>query len=199
MLSGVCYEIQQLYIICLCPNINEIFIVNSIVFLCLLKNVTKRWKASLTAVCFAVYSHSRSYSLDVEVSASGFTKDLERDGALLHPAGPGGGEDDEEEGDEEEATDDEVEKQEQSLDMEEYNHAMLELEGLKVRDTHVDTEDEDNEGEKAEEEKETGIAPTSRSDEEIERDKEEELNEAEDECPELADLSASNKEFKPFR
>ncbi|XP_041793496.1 serine/threonine-protein kinase RIO2 [Chelmon rostratus] len=142
---------------------------------------------------------SRSYSLDVEVSASGFTKDLERDGALLHPAGPGGGEDDEEEGDEEEATDDEVEKQEQSLDMEEYNHAMLELEGLKVRDTHVDTEDEDNEGEKAEEEKETGIAPTSRSDEEIERDKEEELNEAEDECPELADLSASNKEFKPFR
>ncbi|XP_070820571.1 serine/threonine-protein kinase RIO2 [Chaetodon trifascialis] len=141
----------------------------------------------------------RSYSLDVEISASGFTKDLQRDDALLHPAGPGEEEDDEEEGDDEEETDDEVEKQEQSVDMEEYKHAMLELEGLKVSDTNVEEQDEDNEREKAEEEKETERAATARSDEETEKDLEEELNEAEDECPELADLSASNKEFKPFR
>ncbi|XP_044052721.1 serine/threonine-protein kinase RIO2 [Siniperca chuatsi] len=137
----------------------------------------------------------RSCSLDVEVSASGFTKDLERDGALLHPAGPEGEEDDEEESDDEEATDEEVE--EESLDMEEYKHAMLELEGLKVSDTHVNIQDKDNKSEKGEEQTET--APTARSDEETEKDLEEELNEAEDECPELADLSTSNKDFKPFR
>uniref|UniRef100_A0A8D0AKE4 Serine/threonine-protein kinase RIO2 n=1 Tax=Sander lucioperca TaxID=283035 RepID=A0A8D0AKE4_SANLU len=135
----------------------------------------------------------RSYSLDVEVSASGFTKDLERDAALLHPAGPE--EDDEEEGDDEETTDEEVEKEEESVDMEEYKHAMLELEGLKVSDSHADIQDKENESEKGEEQKGTETS-TGRSD--GEKDLEEELNEAEDECPELADLSASNKEFKPF-
>uniref|UniRef100_A0A4W6GC27 Serine/threonine-protein kinase RIO2 n=1 Tax=Lates calcarifer TaxID=8187 RepID=A0A4W6GC27_LATCA len=130
----------------------------------------------------------RSYSLDIEVSASGFTKDLERDGALLHPAGPEGEEDDEEEDNDEEATDEEEEREEDSVDMEEYKHAMLELEGLKVSDTHADRQDE-------EEEK----TPAAGSDEETEKDLEEELKEAEDECPELTDLSAANKEFKPFR
>ncbi|KAM9360463.1 serine/threonine-protein kinase RIO2 [Symphorus nematophorus] len=143
----------------------------------------------------------RSYSLDVEVSASGFTKDLERDGALLHPAGPEEeGDDEDKEADDEEASDEETEKEEESLDMEEYKHAMLELEGLKVSDKHADLQDEDNEGEREEEQKDTETAPAARSDEETEKDlNEEELNEAEDECPELADLSTSNKEFKPFR
>ncbi|XP_010731985.3 serine/threonine-protein kinase RIO2 [Larimichthys crocea] len=142
----------------------------------------------------------RSYSLDVEVSASGFTKDLEKDCELLHPAGPEGEEDDEEEeSDDEEATDEEAEKEEESLDMEEYKHAMLELEGLKVSDTHADVQDEDDKGEKEEEQKETETEPPTKTDEETEKDLEAELNEAEDECPELADLSTSNKEFKPFR
>ncbi|TDH12693.1 hypothetical protein EPR50_G00049960 [Perca flavescens] len=136
----------------------------------------------------------RSYSLDVEVSASGFTKDLERDAALLHPAGPEEEEDDEEEGDDEETTDEEVEKE--CVDMEEYKHAMLELEGLKVSDSHADIQDKENESEKGEEQKGTATS-TGRSDED--KNLEEEMNEAEDECPELADLSASNKEFKPFR
>lgn len=138
----------------------------------------------------------RSYSLDVEVSASGFTKDLERDGALLHPAGPE--EDDEEVGDGEEATDEEVEKEEESVDMEAYKYAMLELEGLKDSDSHADIKDEENKSEKEEEQKDTMTAPTAKSDDEPEYF-EEELNEAEDECPDLADLSTANKEFKPFR
>ncbi|XP_070760651.1 serine/threonine-protein kinase RIO2 [Enoplosus armatus] len=141
----------------------------------------------------------RTCSIDVEVSASGFTKDLERDGALLHPAGPEEEEDEEEEeSDDEEETEEEVEKkEEESLDMEEYKHAMLELEGLKVSDTHAGIHNEDNKGEKGEEQKEIETAPTARSDEE--KDLEEELKEEEDECPELADLSTSNKDFKPFR
>ncbi|XP_045886439.1 serine/threonine-protein kinase RIO2 [Micropterus dolomieu] len=141
----------------------------------------------------------RTCSLDVEVSASGFTRDLERDGALLHPAGPEGEEDDEGESDDAEATDEEVEEEEDSVNMEEYKHAMQELEGLKVSDTHADIQDEDNKSEEEEERTETETAPAPRSDEETEKDLEEELNEAEDECPELADLSTSNKDFKPFR
>ncbi|XP_054467068.1 serine/threonine-protein kinase RIO2 [Anoplopoma fimbria] len=142
----------------------------------------------------------RSCSLDVEVSASGFTKDMERDGALLHPAGPEEEEDDEEEDDdEEEETDEEVEKEEESLDIEEYKHAMLELEGLKVSDSHADIQNEENKKEKEEEQKETETTSAARSDEEPDKEEEKELNEAEDECPELADLSISNREIKPFR
>uniref|UniRef100_A0A8C6PTB5 Serine/threonine-protein kinase RIO2 n=1 Tax=Nothobranchius furzeri TaxID=105023 RepID=A0A8C6PTB5_NOTFU len=84
----------------------------------------------------------RSFSLDVEVSASGFSKDLEKNGDLLHPAGPEEEEEDEEEGDNE-STDDEAEQEEESLDMEEYKHAILELEGLKVCESHVNTEDQE--------------------------------------------------------
>lgn len=149
-----------------------------------------------------VYSYRRSCSLDVEVSASGFTKDLERDAALLHPAGPEEDDDMEDNDDEEDSTDEEAEREEESLDVDEYKHAMLELEGLKVSETHAgirDEEEEVEENEKREEEKETERAPEARSDEETENDLEEELKEAEDECPELTDLSASNKEFKPFR
>uniref|UniRef100_A0AAX7SRH9 Serine/threonine-protein kinase RIO2 n=1 Tax=Astatotilapia calliptera TaxID=8154 RepID=A0AAX7SRH9_ASTCA len=120
----------------------------------------------------------RSYSLDVEVSASGFTKDMERDGALLHPAGPEDDEEEEDDDDDDSDNDDEDakeatdEEREEAVDMEEYKHAMLELEGLRISETPAETQDQD--GEKK-------------------------LEEAEDEFPELADLSASNKEFKPFR
>lgn len=144
--------------------------------------------------CLFVCFHRRSYSLDVEVSASGFTKDLERDGALLHPAGPD--DEDEEDSDEDEELDEhsreeEGEKQdEEGLDVEEYKHAILELEGLKVSDPH---EVEESEGD----EEEPGIAPTASV--EAEKGHGEELKEAEDGCPELLDLSSSNKDFKPFR
>ncbi|XP_047449114.1 serine/threonine-protein kinase RIO2 [Mugil cephalus] len=145
----------------------------------------------------------RTFSLDVEVSASGFTKDLERDAALLHPAGPEEEEEDDEEESEEEATDEDIEREEESVDLEEYKHAILELEGLKVSETHADTQDQEeekNDGQKeAEEEEEAETAPSARSDEETVKETEEELKEAEDECPELTDIAASNKEFKPFR
>lgn len=150
---------------------------------------------------FYIYFWRRSYSLDIEVSASGFTKDLERDGALLHPAGPEG-EEEEEDGEEEDQAEgfgeEEGEKEdEESLDIEEYKHAILELEGLKVSDSHIDTQDEDKEREG--EDEEPGITHIAGSVEETEKDHNEELNEAEDEYPELLDLSGSNKEFKPFR
>ncbi|XP_070689744.1 serine/threonine-protein kinase RIO2 [Pempheris klunzingeri] len=151
----------------------------------------------------------RSYSLDIEVSASGFTKDLERDGALLHPAGPEGEEDDDEEEEEEdddgngdnedeETADD---KLEESVDMEEYKHAVLELEGLKLSGTHADTQDDDDDDDCQRNEEQTGseTAPSALSDNDTGKDMQEELDEVEDECPALADLSTSNKEFKPFR
>lgn len=116
---------------------------------------------------------------------------------MLHPDGPEGEDVDEEESDEGEATEEEVEKEDDSLDMEEYKHAIQELEGLKLSDTHADIEDEDKEDEGTG--KETDIAATTRGDEETEKNLDEELCEAEDECPELADLSTSNKDFKPFR
>ncbi|XP_034398398.1 serine/threonine-protein kinase RIO2 [Cyclopterus lumpus] len=146
----------------------------------------------------------RSCSLDVNVSASGFTKDLERDGALLDPAGPEEEDDDDEEEEEEdedgeEETDEELEKEEDSVHLEEYKHALLELEGLKVNDSPADIQNEENKSEKGEEQKEIETTSTARSDEEPDKNLEEELNEAKDECPELADLSTSNKEFKPFR
>lgn len=127
------------------------------------------------------------------MSASGFTKDLERDGAFLHPAGPE--EDDEEESDNEEATEEEVEGEEGSVDMEEYKHAMLELEGLKVSSAEPNVQEEEGENNENEEEKEKLCTSDGDSGEVLE----EELKEADDDCPELADLSFSNKEFKPFR
>ncbi|KAM9393057.1 serine/threonine-protein kinase RIO2 [Pholidichthys leucotaenia] len=145
---------------------------------------------------------SRSCSLDVEVSASGFTKDLEKDSAVLHPAGPENKEDDDdddEEGEEDEETTDEDVEKEDTVDMEEYNHAMLELEGLKVTEPAADKQDkEEDESESGKEEKKTEEASSPRGVDETE-ELEEESREAEDECPELTDLSASNKEFKPFR
>lgn len=146
-------------------------------------------------------SSRRSCSLDVEVSASGFTKDLQEDAAVLHPAGPEGEQDDDDEESDKEETGEDVETEEPSVDVTDYNNALLELEGLKVSDTNGDireeAESEKEEGEsdkKEEEEKERN--PEARCIDKTMNDLEEELQ---DEFPELADLSASNKEFIPFR
>lgn len=138
----------------------------------------------------------RSYSLDVEVSASGFTKDLQTNAELLHPAGPGDEELEEEDDNDDDKTSDE--EGEEGFDMDEYKHAMLELEGLKVSETSAGRSDEEEES--SEEAKEVPeVVSTAGAQEETRTELEEELKEAEDECPELAELSASNKEFKPFR
>uniref|UniRef100_A0AAZ3RW87 Serine/threonine-protein kinase RIO2 n=1 Tax=Oncorhynchus tshawytscha TaxID=74940 RepID=A0AAZ3RW87_ONCTS len=137
----------------------------------------------------------RSVSLDVEISASGFTKDFERDAALLDPKGPDG-EEEEDEGEEDEG--EEEEDMENTMDMEEYRHAILELEGLKVSDTEIHTETGNKDGER---DPGRGGGEQRETDPEAvmgglgeEREKEEE-----DVCPELVDLSSSNREFKPFR
>lgn len=120
---------------------------------------------------------------------------------MLHPAGPEGEEEDDEDEEEDQAEhfgEEGEEEDEESLDTEEYNHAILELEGLKVSDLNADTQDEDKECE-GEEDEEPAITHIAESVEETGKDQNEELNEAEDECPELLDLSVLNKEFKPFR
>ncbi|XP_008417025.1 serine/threonine-protein kinase RIO2 [Poecilia reticulata] len=143
----------------------------------------------------------RSCSLDIEVSASGFTKDLETHAELLHPAGPEDEEVEDDDGDEEEeeeASDEEAEKVEKGFDIDEYKHSMQELEGLKVSETPAVTQDQKEES--SDESKDVPeVVPTPGGHEETGGEFEEELKEAEDECPELAELSASNKEFKPFR
>ncbi|KAM6965185.1 serine/threonine-protein kinase RIO2 [Aplochiton taeniatus] len=146
---------------------------------------------------------SRSCSLDVEISASGFTKDLERDAALLHPDGPEDEEEEEEE--EEDDADERGEGQgEESVDMAEYKQAMRELEGLTVNepqtDAHIETQEQHGakEMERREgEQKET--SQVSGSDEDKEEQEQEQEKEGEDMLPELVDLSAANKEFIPFR
>ncbi|KAK6306284.1 hypothetical protein J4Q44_G00232090 [Coregonus suidteri] len=132
----------------------------------------------------------RSCSLDVEISASGFTKDFERDAALLDPEGPDGEDDDDDEGEEEEEEEEEMEK---TMDMEEYRHAILELEGLKVSDTQTETHTETGD-EEGGEPRETDPEAVVMGGLDEAREKEEE-----DVCPELVDLSSSNREFKPFR
>lgn len=119
---------------------------------------------------------------------------------MLHPSGPDEEDDDvdEEEDPDEHSGEEEGENEDEaSLNIEEYKHAILELEGLKVSDADTGTQDGDKESER--EVEEPGKAPAVGSDDETERGHNEELKEAEDECPELLDLSTSNKEFKPFR
>ncbi|KAL0979303.1 hypothetical protein UPYG_G00183400 [Umbra pygmaea] len=136
----------------------------------------------------------RSCSLDVEISASGFTKDFQRDSALLDPEGPSGDEvEEEEEGEEEEKEEkNEEEEGELTLDMEEHRQAMLELEGLKVSDTQTERQVE-TEAE-SERQVESGPETAVMADHDGER-----KNEDDDVCPGLVDLSFSNREFKPFR
>lgn len=139
----------------------------------------------------------RSCSLDVEVSASGFTKEMEMDGDLLHPAGP-----ESEDVDDDDEEEDEIPRTEpaETLDLEEFKHALLELEGIKSSDANVDSSDlREEEGLQTLEQHNTEAEPAITRVEVTEEAEEEELNEAEDECPELTDLSAFNKDFKPFR
>jgi len=185
----------------------------------------------------------RTSSLDVEISASGYTKAMQQDDELLHPEGPEGGatteeaedgpsSDDEEEEDDPEThhSDPADTRTEKGVDLEEYKQAMLELEGLRLAEestkgghkghasqgqTDCDTDamtKETDEGQQEQREPQCGTedAETLRTEVASEEDvggtvpekrgsDEEDGLEEEDECPELVDLSAINKEFKPFR
>ncbi|XP_061673327.1 serine/threonine-protein kinase RIO2 [Syngnathoides biaculeatus] len=142
----------------------------------------------------------RSSSLDVEVSASGFTKDLEEDAAVLHPAGPDGEQDgeqdDEQEDSDDEESGEEFETEQQSVDATDYKNAILELEGLKVSGANGDVPDKDEQGEGRDGEEEDETNAEARIHDTAVNDVEEELA---DDFPEVSNLSASNKEFKPFR
>ncbi|XP_043094741.1 serine/threonine-protein kinase RIO2 [Puntigrus tetrazona] len=144
----------------------------------------------------------RAHSLDVEISASGYTKELQQDDRLLHPEGPEGEELSGDEDDISESVDDTHQAaSEDVISIEEYKQAMLELEGLNIsKDTPTEeNKTEEPKGAQGEEElpsediqKETVCNITT----DLEREEE---NEVEDECPDLVDLSSANKEFRPFR
>lgn len=136
----------------------------------------------------------------MEISASGYTKELQQDDQLLHPVGPQGEEN--LSGDEDEDPEAPEPACEESIDMEEFRHAILELEGLKIGNETSSGQEHTKEqcGETSPEKESCSdslydlVTDTSRR---LESD--EEIEENEDECPELVDLSAFNKEFKPFR
>lgn len=135
--------------------------------------------------------------MDVEISASGYSKEFQQDDQLLQPVGPEGEEN--LSGDEDDAPEAPEPVCEESVDMEEYKHALLELEGLKIGD-------ETSSGEKYTEEQhgetssENEICSDWSNDLVADSSTRLESNEEnEDECPDLVDLSAHNKEFKPFR
>lgn len=139
----------------------------------------------------------KACSLDVEISASGYTKELQQDDQLLHPVGPEG--DGTLSGDEDDAPEAPASACDASVDMDEYEHAILELEGLKISSAEEHAQEQHGHSSPEEESCSGGvddsITDTPRrlgSNEEPEEDNE-------DECPELVDLSAFNKEFKPFR
>uniref|UniRef100_A0AAR2JKN5 Serine/threonine-protein kinase RIO2 n=1 Tax=Pygocentrus nattereri TaxID=42514 RepID=A0AAR2JKN5_PYGNA len=84
----------------------------------------------------------KACSLDVEVSASGYTKELQQDDQLLHPVGPEG---EESMSGDENDDDPGSPESEEPIDIEEYKHAMLELEGLKIdfeSDEELENDDE---------------------------------------------------------
>lgn len=137
----------------------------------------------------------KSCSLDVKISASGYTKELLQDAELLYPAGPEGGEmlsGDDDDDDVEEVTD--LEKEEH-INFEEYKQAIDELDGLRIGNDIQFVEDNPQEhGENSSSEKNCNEKV---ADNPVGSDSDELDNE--DECPDLVDISAYNKEVKPFR
>ncbi|KAG9355086.1 hypothetical protein JZ751_001799 [Albula glossodonta] len=173
----------------------------------------------------------RECCLDVEISASGFTKDMQQDDQLLHLVGP-----EEEEGqddaEEEDCTEAAVSQAAPSEgEMEEYRHAMQELEGLKVDDGTQNSQSGTNPANTPLDlcDLGTGITKPDTEAHELQEPEAHELQEPEahegqepeghelqepevlgdtgcdddkeecDDCPQLVDLSAANKEFRPFR
>ncbi|KAM9329959.1 serine/threonine-protein kinase RIO2 [Gastrophryne carolinensis] len=152
-------------------------------------------------------------SLDVEIAASGYTKDLQEDDELLQPAGP----DYDDDQDQEEAVDINCSTEDDHLEGSSSNHAD---ESLSVA-THDPSPGEcappseaEHDGNKtidlsefnvalAELEGQTGGGKEAACD--VQKRLEEEdvtsdvEKEAGDECPDLVDLSGANKEFRPFR
>ncbi|XP_077145723.1 serine/threonine-protein kinase RIO2 isoform X2 [Ranitomeya variabilis] len=166
-------------------------------------------------------------SLDVEIAVSGYTKEMQEDDELLQPAGPddtdeegtvtsctppnGGGEQENKNYQKEDtrlldATDTSSTKDSETkqnsdphrpgLDMTEFNNALAELEGRAVEKTDQKTPEISEHG--GDEGSRLGNEKLS-SDEDAQCHESEELEDYEDKCPDLVDLSGENKEYRPFR
>lgn len=137
----------------------------------------------------------------MEISASGYTKELQQDDQLLHPVGPEGEENLSE--DEQDSPEVPASASEDAIDMEEYKHAILELEGLKIGNEASSGEKSTEEQHDSDTSSEKEISPECTNDLVTDSSRrlksDEELEENDDECPDLVDLSAYNKDFKPFR
>uniref|UniRef100_A0A8C5M1T3 Serine/threonine-protein kinase RIO2 n=1 Tax=Leptobrachium leishanense TaxID=445787 RepID=A0A8C5M1T3_9ANUR len=158
----------------------------------------------------------RECSLDAEIAASGFTKEMQEDDELLHPAGPNEDDEEAETGarmpteDAESDASDTVSPVElydkavndgagsQSLDLEGVLKVVTELEGYPVESKCNLMETTENSV--------TGDAASRRTDRNRDHDDhqaEEEVvdedSEYQDECPDLVDLSDANKDYRPFR
>ncbi|KAJ8405587.1 hypothetical protein AAFF_G00315670 [Aldrovandia affinis] len=147
----------------------------------------------------------RECCLDVEISASGYTKDMQQDDQLLYPAGP-------EEEDSQDEDEDEEEQEEHTEaagsqaalsegDQEEFRQAMQELEGLKVGDEDQSSQSGINPGKSY---SDLGTVPEgpdmeAHEPQEPKAHAHHACDDCQEEYPELVDLSAANKEFKPFR
>lgn len=165
---------------------------------CVLTN--KRYIIAYNLVVCILSAFRKACSLDVEISASGYTKELQQDDQLLHPVGPEGEEN--LSGDEDDAPEAPQPVCEESIDMEEYKHAILELEGLKIgKETSSGGKyTEEQHGETSSEKEICSDRSNDLVTDSSRRlESNEELEENEDECPDLVDLSAYNKVFKPFR
>lgn len=154
-------------------------------------------------------------SLDVEIAASGYTKEMQEDDELLQPEGP---DYDKEEEDftesqaedlkldpdvsnnddkslheavrgsslrETETTSDPEYRSDKCIDLSEFHNALAELEGQTGDNQHDSTNDVNKR-----------LEETTSDDERQDTDEEDENG---DECPDLVDLSGANKEFRPFR
>ncbi len=132
----------------------------------------------------------------MEISVSGYTKELQQDDCLLHPEGPEGeGLSEDDDDDISESADDTHQATlEDVISIDEYKQAMLELEGLNIsKDTPTEENDTEEEEIPSEDVRKETVSDITKD---LEREEE---NEEEDECPDLVDLSASNKELRPFR
>ncbi|KAM3939114.1 serine/threonine-protein kinase RIO2 [Leptodactylus fuscus] len=161
-------------------------------------------------------------SLDVEIEVSGYTKEMQEDDELLQPAGPDDAEEEgagtastphigdyEQENKEDtsvlQATDRTSEDSETKinsetcgpgLDIAEFNKALAELDGKTAETSDKKTTEVraavSDESDRSGDEK-------PNLDEDVGSQGSDELEDYEDECPDLVGLSGSNKEYRPFR
>lgn len=183
----------------------------------------------LSPKCITFFFSRREDSLDVEVSASGYTKEMQADDELLHPAGPDDKNTETEERSESPFSDEMSERAEDCRSESESGRnsvggsvdcccgSLENLEQIKGESLSEDNADahrfemtefsqalEETGGQVVESSSVTEFpGENSRHERDARQDGETGIlmgpEEAEDECPHLIALSSLNKEFRPFR